>query len=493
MSAATAAANGARGTIGAALKKDAMMVRNLQLLGFDPTAATSGSRTSRSDASTTLHPNMLDRPNEKLLFAILHFLVLEIKPQIEHELRFCWPIVTPHDKSNFKRLVQTVLSDLEKQGAMPVGSSHASRLNAGYGPRIVDLLWRLTTYAMKTVLHRGHTTYSECVPSSRSGGDTAERVELLKARIAMKNRQLQEQFLSRSLVQDQWVAFATTITSKIAETDRTLQQVYQAQSELDASVDRAMFSQVADAQRTTQSTNTNTSWRVTQEILTSAGFQSSQTVLDTALQHHGDQPVLDGRQLRPQRSFSDRAGAVNLSDIVRNADALIQLTRARLSQQESLLQLTSQDQNRMDTISRESNAYVATLVSALQQLREQLIEVKRSNELATRDLCIEMAANNLHDGQLSLSLCPPTPADKMLQESDLLQSLKKCSMNDLSEMAAQSVRKTNKRKSLEIPMLEDVSRDDVASAKPESAEENSVFRRLHYDLADDGDDHPMEH
>ncbi|KAJ0397182.1 hypothetical protein P43SY_005109 [Pythium insidiosum] len=89
-----------------ALRKEVLMVQNLQLLGFradDDARPSAASLRSQSSAAVSLHPNMFDRPNEKAFFLVLHFLLLKLQPSSEQELRFCWPIVTPHDKSNFKR------------------------------------------------------------------------------------------------------------------------------------------------------------------------------------------------------------------------------------------------------------------------------------------------------------------------------------------------------------------------------------------------------
>lgn len=76
----------------ALVKKDAMMAQNLKLLGFTTArehssavgsagAASSVGASSKSAPQTTLHPNMFDRPNEKMLFRVLYFLLLEIQPQ----------------------------------------------------------------------------------------------------------------------------------------------------------------------------------------------------------------------------------------------------------------------------------------------------------------------------------------------------------------------------------------------------------------------------
>jgi hypothetical protein len=269
------------------------------------------------------------------------------------------------------------------------------------------------------------------------------------------------------------------------------QQVYDQQSKLDASVNREMFSQAGSSRRQTRLHHATSAWDSIQTTATSKNYQSSQRVLDTALQHHGDQPRLDGNHLRPKRSFSDRIGAVNLVDIVKNADALIQLTRARLSEQDGSLSLSNHDQNRMSTLAREANAYVATLTKTVQQLRELLVQLRRSNDDATRKLCIEMTTESMHDDPASIpvTLCPPTPAEEILQEPDLVQSLKKCSMSELSHFAANTVRKSARKKSHELPSVQEEEsipeHQDVHAAKERVVDEARVFRRLQYDFDDE--------
>lgn len=61
------------------------MAQNLKLLGFAPAPAGAasggtGGSTANAQATSELHPNMFDRPNEKVLFRVLHFLLLKLKP-----------------------------------------------------------------------------------------------------------------------------------------------------------------------------------------------------------------------------------------------------------------------------------------------------------------------------------------------------------------------------------------------------------------------------
>lgn len=69
------------------LKRDALMAQNLKLLGFSSasmgatTTVRGGFGSSAGNAQATeVHPNMFDRPNEKVLFRVLHFLLLKLKP-----------------------------------------------------------------------------------------------------------------------------------------------------------------------------------------------------------------------------------------------------------------------------------------------------------------------------------------------------------------------------------------------------------------------------
>ncbi|TMW55976.1 hypothetical protein Poli38472_008624 [Pythium oligandrum] len=371
-----------------ALKKEVLLMQNLQLLGFPAAEAgpQHGVRTAEAMAKPVLHANMFDRPNEKVLFQVLHFLLVKMNPQVEQEMRFCWPVVTPHDKTNFKKLVQSVLQDMEKSNMLPLGSSQASRLNTGYGPRTVDLIWRLSTQALKTALTRDTAGYQFVAPRSKDQAETQEAIQLLKAKIAMKTRQFQEDCVARSRIQDEWAAFATALTQKIQEVTKLLEETYEKQSKLDASVDRGFYSQAGDVQRTTKLQNISTSWETIHGSMTSRAYQSNRAVLDTTLHHHGDQPVLDAHQLRPQRSFSDRHGAVNLVDVVKNADALIQLVRRRLAQQDSTQILSDRDTSRLSAVTRESNAYIANLTTMTQQLRQLLVQIKTTNESNARDL-----------------------------------------------------------------------------------------------------------
>lgn len=62
-----------------AVRKEVLMVKNVKLLGFevdDAGAAAHGPARSGPE----LHANAFDRPNEKLLLRVLHFLLVTLSP-----------------------------------------------------------------------------------------------------------------------------------------------------------------------------------------------------------------------------------------------------------------------------------------------------------------------------------------------------------------------------------------------------------------------------
>lgn len=73
------------------ITKGSLMVQNLKLLGFvadDKPHSRTVHLNGRSAVAIQLHPNMLDRPNEKLLLQILHFLIARIASQATMQVRF---------------------------------------------------------------------------------------------------------------------------------------------------------------------------------------------------------------------------------------------------------------------------------------------------------------------------------------------------------------------------------------------------------------------
>jgi hypothetical protein len=62
------------------VRKEALMVQNLRLLGFDGDAANDTARSDSSRSGPELHVGAFDRPNEKLLLRVLHFLLVTRSP-----------------------------------------------------------------------------------------------------------------------------------------------------------------------------------------------------------------------------------------------------------------------------------------------------------------------------------------------------------------------------------------------------------------------------
>ncbi|GJZ34425.1 augmin subunit 6 [Tanacetum coccineum] len=65
-----------------------------------------------------------------------------------------WPIFDSVRSSDFRKVVQKIISELESQGALPKSHSRLSSLANCYGPRFVELLWQLFVHALREVHRR---------------------------------------------------------------------------------------------------------------------------------------------------------------------------------------------------------------------------------------------------------------------------------------------------------------------------------------------------
>lgn len=62
------------------VRKEVLMVQNLRLLGFDGDDAGAAARSGAGRGGPELHAGAFDRPNEKLLLRVLHFLLVTQSP-----------------------------------------------------------------------------------------------------------------------------------------------------------------------------------------------------------------------------------------------------------------------------------------------------------------------------------------------------------------------------------------------------------------------------
>ncbi|GKA33281.1 augmin subunit 6, partial [Tanacetum coccineum] len=65
-----------------------------------------------------------------------------------------WPIFDSVRSSDFRKVVQKIISELESQGALPKSHSRVSSLANCCGLRFVELLWQLSLHALREVHRR---------------------------------------------------------------------------------------------------------------------------------------------------------------------------------------------------------------------------------------------------------------------------------------------------------------------------------------------------
>ena len=103
-----------------------MIIRNLQLLSFDPHA---------SGIEDTFGPNMFKSANEKGLQAILTFLICQTKTSYAKRYRGCWPVYDAQQRTEWRKVTLAILQELEKDFRLPAGSASPSRLVTASGAR----------------------------------------------------------------------------------------------------------------------------------------------------------------------------------------------------------------------------------------------------------------------------------------------------------------------------------------------------------------------
>jgi hypothetical protein len=453
------------------LRKDTLMAQNLLLLGF--VASAPGSGTSH-EAAQAVVLSMFDRPNEKLLFSTLHFLLLRLQPAIAQELRYCWPITTPQDKTAFKKLVQSLLVELEKQQLLPPGSSQASRINTGCGPRVVDLVWRLSTLAIKAALERDFTTKKRTPLPSFEHVPTADALVAVKTRIAMKTHALKRKSVQRCRVQDEWIAFASTLTDRIQELNALQKRVHDEQNALDASTGRRLHSLVDESRRVTALENLEAAWSVLDDVLDGPTYAKSQRVLSTVAQYDAAPPVLAAAAIRPlQSAVGGRSDTVDLSDVVRATETLLNSVRRCVQGSE----LDALDQPEAASVLESSHRHAASLRSMVLQLQHTVAQITESNDVAAQSRYIRRTAGSDESvaGGRPVGLCPLTPAQQLQHEHRLVQSLEKVSMGELTALTSESMRRSNQQKK---SRLDDTNRDD-------DVDDSDVIRKLQYSDADE--------
>ncbi|GFZ19102.1 hypothetical protein Acr_27g0008410 [Actinidia rufa] len=104
-----------------------------------------------------------------------------------------WPIFDSAQSRDFRKVVQSIISELESQGSLPRSNSRVSSLATCCGPRFVEILWQLSLHALREVHRRTFAADvgSNPLPASLTDVAFSHAATLLpvtKARIAIERR-----------------------------------------------------------------------------------------------------------------------------------------------------------------------------------------------------------------------------------------------------------------------------------------------------------------
>ncbi|GBG59863.1 hypothetical protein CBR_g66670 [Chara braunii] len=184
---------------------------NCLLLGFDA-----------HRAQVEFSRGMFRHSNPKGGEAILYFLFSCVRPQqVAKDFHGVWPIFDARQARDFKKVVQSLISDLENVGALPKSNSRISALATCCGERFIEMLWHLSAHALREVYRR---TYAEDVaanplpaPLTSLMWQTSHAPALLgitKGRIALERRRFLEVAAATVQKQSQWISAAEDITQE---------------------------------------------------------------------------------------------------------------------------------------------------------------------------------------------------------------------------------------------------------------------------------------
>ncbi|GJP33633.1 hypothetical protein CLOM_g18160 [Closterium sp. NIES-68] len=158
-------------------RMEAALFGNLEILGF---------HRDRVAVNIRLTPNMFQISNLNAGNVILHFLLTRLLPAS----RITW--IFPPKKtclSQMRKTVIEVLRELEAKGCIPPHSARNTTITAATGPRMVELLYYLSSHALAVFLARkAGGTGEEAPPVHRHVSTKSELVAMHRTHLASCTR-----------------------------------------------------------------------------------------------------------------------------------------------------------------------------------------------------------------------------------------------------------------------------------------------------------------
>ncbi|KAH7851282.1 hypothetical protein Vadar_009418 [Vaccinium darrowii] len=191
------------------------MYTNCLLLGLDPSIIGVGAN------NATPRVGLFRHSNPKLGEQLLYFILASLRGPLQSAKDFdkVWPIFDSAQSRDFRKVVQSIISELESQGALPRSNSRVSSLATCCGPRFVELLWQLSLHALREVHRRTFASdvASNPLPSSLTDVALSHAATLLpvtKARIALERRRFLKNAETAVQRQAMWSNLAHEMTAE---------------------------------------------------------------------------------------------------------------------------------------------------------------------------------------------------------------------------------------------------------------------------------------
>ncbi|GLJ07026.1 hypothetical protein SUGI_0055870 [Cryptomeria japonica] len=194
---------------------EAAMYTNCLLLGWDPTVVGAGGGVPKVGLFRHSNP----RVGENLL----HFLLCALRGPVQSPKDFAgvWPIFDAAQSRDFRKIVQGLINELESQGALPRSNSRVSSLATCCGQRFVELLWQLSTHALREVHKRTFISDVTANPLPASLTEVVNQsshastlLAVTKARIALERRRFLEGAATAVRRQALWSSLAHDMTAE---------------------------------------------------------------------------------------------------------------------------------------------------------------------------------------------------------------------------------------------------------------------------------------
>ncbi|XAR51961.1 hypothetical protein NMG60_11006774 [Bertholletia excelsa] len=197
------------------IELESAMYTNCLLLGLDPSIIGIGANNGTPRVGLFRHSN--PKLGEQLLYFILSS--LRGPAQSAKDFDKVWPIFDSAQSRDFRKVVQSIISELESQGALPRSNSRVSSLATCCGPRFVELLWQLSLHALREVHRRTFAAdiASNPLPASLTDVAFSHAATLLpvtKARIALERRRFLKNAETAVQRQAMWSNLAHDMTAE---------------------------------------------------------------------------------------------------------------------------------------------------------------------------------------------------------------------------------------------------------------------------------------